>query len=137
MKTISTYQVYEYLCEKFPDLKDVLKNGFIDKHENKCVGVFLAPSTRNLPNIALGGPDCTTVKMLPVNILLHWTKNQKDCSEKANEIFDALLCQDANFTVGDTKYVYIELLDPCPIGLDRDERGICEQSIRANFYYYC
>ena len=86
MKSISTYQVYEYLCEKFPDLKDVLKNGFIDKHENKCVGVFLAPSTRNLPNMALGGPDCTTVKMLPVNILLHWTKNQKDCSEKANEI---------------------------------------------------
>lgn len=137
MRSISTYQIYEYLSTKFPSLSEFIKNGFIDKHLDKQIGIFLAPSTRNLPNLNIGGPDCTTVKMLPVNILLHWTKDQQVCSEQANEIFNALLCEDANFFVGGTKYAYIDLLDPCPISLDRDDKGICEQSIRANFYYYC
>ena len=136
MKTISSVVIYEYLKKKCPDISDYLKNGSIDKRADKSIGVFIGSDTRGQNNIAIGGVECTTVRMLPINIIIHWTQNQKVCDDKAIEIFDALLCEDSNFFVGDVKIATIFLLDPCPIQQGRDEKNICEDIIRANFYYY-
>ncbi len=136
MRTISTYKIYEYLKEKFPDDEPYLKNGFIDKNSEKSIGVFLAPSTRATQNIAIGGIDCTTVRMIPINILVHWTSNQKVCDDKAIDIFDALLHEDNNFFVGDVKIALIDLLDNSPVNAGRDDKNICEETIRTNVYYY-
>ena len=136
MKTISTYKIYEYLKEKFPDDETFLKNGTIDRNSEKSIGVFLAPSTRATQNIAIGGVDCTTVRMLPVNILVHWTSNQKVCDDKAIEIFDTLLTEKNNFTVSDVKIALIDLLDNSPVYTGRDDKNICEETIRTNVYYY-
>lgn len=136
MRTITTYTVYEYLKVKFPDLAEILKNGCLDKNKDKSIGVFLASENRSLRNIAIGGIDCTTIRMLPVNIVVHWTSNRLDCDTKATEIFDFILCQEPNFDVGDVKIAMIDLLDGCPVQTGRDEKNICEAVIRANVYYY-
>lgn len=136
MRTITTYVVYEYLKDKFPTLERFLKNGTIDRQSEKSIGIFLGAETRALRNIAVGGIDCTVVRMLPVNVLVHWTTNQKVCDDKATELFDAILCEGSNFNVGDVKIAMIELLDGCPMQIGRDEKNVCESTIRANVYYY-
>lgn len=136
MITISTYSVYEYLKDKFPDLAGVLKNGNMNSNAPKSLGVFLGSDTRNKGNLAIGGIDCTTVRMLPVNIKIRWTENQKEHDEKSIEIYNALLTEQSNFKSHDVKFACIELLDGCPVSLGRDSKNICESIIRANFYYY-
>lgn len=136
MITMSTYTVYEYMKSKFPELATYLKNGNVDKGAQKSIGVFIGSDTRSNGNLAIGGIDCTTVRMLPININMRWTDNQKLCDDEAIRIYNALLLEEPNFTVNDVKIACIELLDGCPIPLGRDDKNICEATIRANFYYY-
>lgn len=136
MITMSTYTVYEYMKSKFPELATYLKNGNVDKGAQKSIGVFIGSDTRSNGNLAVGGIDCTTVRMLPININMRWTDNQKLCDDEAIRIYNALLLEEPNFTVNDVKIACIELLDGCPIPLGRDDKNICEATIRANFYYY-
>lgn len=136
MITMTTYSVYEYMKEKFPDLAPYLKNGNIDKREKQCVGIFLGSDARSTGNLDIGGIDCTAVRMLPININMRWTDNQKVCDDKAVEIYNALLLEGQNFMSGDVKIEYIQLLDGAPQTLGRDDKNVCEVTIRANFYYY-
>ena len=136
MITMSTYTVYEYMKAKFPELAQLLKNGNIDKSAQKSVGVFLGSDTRASGNLAIGGIDCTSVRMLPININIRWTDNQKSCDDEAISIYNALLLETQNFIVNDVKIAYIQLLDACPKSIGRDDKNICESVIRANFYYY-
>lgn len=136
MITMSTYKVYEYMKAKFPDLTQFLKNGNIDKKEKQCIGVFLGSDTRSNGNLAIGGIDCTVVRMLPINLHIRWTDNQKVCDDKAIEIYNALLLEQQNFMVGEVKIACIELLDGSPKPLGKDDKNISEAMIRANFYYY-
>lgn len=136
MITMTTYTVYEYMKTKFPELEKVLKNGNIDKRSPQSIGVFLGSDTRSNGNLAIGGIDCTSVRMLPVNIQIRWTDNQNICDDKSTEIYNALLLETTNFLVNDVKIAHIQLLDGCPIPLGRDDKNICETTIRANFYYY-
>lgn len=136
MTTISTYSIYEYLKDKFPELSKTLRNGNIDRNTPKSVGVFLGSDTRNHGNLAIGGADCTVVRMLPVNIQIRWTEDQKESDEKSIEIYNALLTEESNFMSHDVKFAFIELLDGCPKSFGRDSKNVCESIIRANFYYY-
>ena len=136
MITMSTYTVYEYMQSKFPELAAFMKNGNVDKKAQKSIGVFLGSDTRSSGNLAIGGIDCTSVRMLPININMRWTDNQKSCDDEAIGIYNALLLEKSNFTVNDVKIACIQLLDGCPVSLGRDDKNICEVTIRANFYYY-
>lgn len=136
MITMSTYTVYEYMKSKFPDLSEFLKNGNIDKKAQKSIGVFLGSDTRSTGNLAIGGIECTTVRMLPININIRWTDSQKLCDDEAIKIYNALLLETQNFMVNDVKIAHIQLLDGCPKSLGRDDKNVCEAIIRANFYYY-
>lgn len=137
MITMSTHTVYEYMKWRFPDLSDYLKNGNLDKSSQKSIGVFLGSDTRSRGNLNIGGIDCTAVRMLPININMRWTDNQKLCDDKAIEIYNTLLLETNNFMFKDgVKIACIEMLDPCPTPLGRDNKNVCEVTIRANFYYY-
>ena len=136
MNTMSTYTVYEYMKSKFPTLAQYFKNGNIDKRSPQSIGIFNGSDTRATGNLAIGGIDCTVVKMLPVNIDIRWTDNQKVCDDQAIEIYNSLLLEGNNFVQGEVKIACIELLDASPISMGRDDKNICEAIIRANFYYY-
>ena len=136
MITMTTYTVYEYLKEKFPDLADVLRNGNINKSADKSIGVFLGSDTRSTGKLAIGGIDCTTVRMIPINIQIRWTENQLEHDNLATRIYDGLLTEGNNFIVNKAKIACIFMVDDCPANLGRDEKNVCESVIRANFYYY-
>lgn len=122
--------------QKFPDLEPYLKNGVVDKRAQKSIGVLLGSDTRSHGNLDIGGIECTVVRMLPINISIRWTDNQQICDDEATKIYDALLLETQNFTVNDVKIACVQLLDPCPMSLGRDDKNICETVIRANFHYY-
>lgn len=136
MITMTTYTVYEYLKAKFPDLANVLRNGNVNRSVDKSIGVFLGSDTRSSGQLAIGGIDCTTVRMLPVNIQIRWSENQLEHDTLATRIYDKLLTEGNNFYVGEAKIACIFLVDDCPASLGRDEKNVCESVIRANFYYY-
>lgn len=136
MITLSTYTVYEYMKSKFPELSEFMKNGVVDKRAPKSIGIKLGSDTRSNGNLAIGGLDCTAVRMLPINIMIRWTDNQKVCDDESIKIYNALLLEEQNFQFNDVGIAYIELLDGCPNSLGRDDKNICESVIRANFYYY-
>lgn len=136
MITMSTYSVYSYMKNKFPDIAKYLKNGVVDKKEQFSIGILQGSDTRSTGNLAIGGIDCTAVRMLPVNIRIRWSDNQKTCDDKAIELYNALLLEKNNFKTGEIKIAFIQLLDGCPVSLGRDDKNVCEALIRANFYYY-
>ena len=137
MITMTTYNVMMYMKSKFPDLEKYLKNGCVDKKAQQSIGVLLGSDTRSNGNLAIGGIDCTAVRMIPINISLRWTDNQKMCDDEAIKIYNTFLLEKNNFTLENgVKIACIELLDGCPKSLGRDDKNICEAVIRANFYYY-
>ena len=136
MITMTASTFFDYMKSKFPDLESILRNGNIDKSAEKSVGVFLGSDTRSTGNLAIGGIDCTTIRMVPINIQIRWTSNQRQHDVKAVEIYNSLLLEKSNFFVGDVKIASIMLLDSCPAPLGRDDKNICESVIRANVYYY-
>lgn len=136
MITMTTYTVYEYMKNKFPELAGILKNGNIDKSAEKSIGIFKGSDARATGNLAIGGIDCTTIRMLPISIKIRWSSDQKEHDVKAVEIYNGLLLEKSNFFVGDAKIAHIMLLDSCPAPLGRDEKNICESVIRANVFYY-
>ena len=136
MITMTTYTFYEYMKSKFPDLSDYMRNGNVDKKAHKSIGVFLGSDTRSNGNLAIGGIDCTTIRMLPININMRWTDNQKLCDDEATKIYDSLLLEKTNFKINEVKIACIQLLDGSPIQLGRDDKNICEVTIRVNVYYY-
>lgn len=136
MNTMTTHSVLLYMKEKFPDISDLLCNGHINKNEMKSVGIFLGSDTRSTGQLAIGGIDCTIIKMLPINIHVRWSENQFEHDNKAVSIYNKLLLETNNFDSNGIKIAYIEMLDGCPKSLGRDEKNVCESIIRANFYYY-
>lgn len=136
MITMSTYTVYEYMSSKFPDLKPFMRNGALDKRAQKSIAIMLGSDTRSNGNLAIGGIDCTAVRMIPINIQMRWTDNQQQCDDEAIRIYNALLLETQNFMFKDARFAFIQLLDGCPESLGRDDKNICETVIRANFYYY-
>lgn len=136
MTTMTTYTIFEYMKLKFPELEEFLKNGNVDKRAEKSIGIFLGSDTRHSGNLAIGGIDCTVVRMLPINITIRWTSNQQMCDDESTRIYDTLLLETNNFIVNGVKIACIQMVDGCPITLGRDDKNICEAVIRANFYYY-
>lgn len=136
MITMATSSVVEYLKSRFPELDTLLKNGHIDKQSQKSVGVFLGSHTRSGGNLAIGGIDNTVVRMLPVNINIHWSQNQKEHDDFAIKIYNKMLLEESNFELSDVKIACIQMLDACPQPIGRDSKNVCESVIRANFFYY-
>jgi hypothetical protein len=121
---------------KFPELSQYLRNGNVEKSKDKSIGIFLGSDNRSNGNLAIGGVECTIIRMLPVNINIRWGENQKVFDDEAVRIYNTLLQEVVNFEFNGIKIACIQMLDGCPISLGRDDKNICEAVIRANFYYY-
>lgn len=119
-----------YLQQEFPSVS--FYNGTINKNEPECVGVYA--TGRIGPRIALGGLENTSYSHLPVSILVHWGKNSDKCQIQANSIYERLFGK-SNFYIGDRRIASLQMLDSCPVDIQRDENGICEMVIRLNILY--
>lgn len=127
---MTSSEFVQFLKEKFPDIK--IYNGTINRKEAYCIGVY-TQGTYN-PILAIGGPANTSYGVLPIRILVHWGEDANICQQKANEIYNILFGLN-DFKIADRRIINLQMLDPCPVDIQRDENNICEMIIRLVIFY--
>jgi hypothetical protein len=120
----------EYLEQQFPGV--TFYNGTIDKTNPQCIGIY-NKGTNSL-HTALGGINNISYSTLSVSILVHWTENTDTCEVQADRLYECLQRAE-NFKINNKRIVCVELHDPHPIDVSRDENNIAEMVIRATIYY--
>lgn len=114
-------------------LNTTFRTGAIDKNNAQNIGVYLG-KTGAASNIALGGVNNTSVSILPVRILVHWSEDADLCQQKANAIYSALEGK-TDFLIGARRIASVEMLDIAPVDIGREQSNVCEMVIRLNIHY--
>lgn len=125
-----TSELVTLLKTAFPTV--TFYNGAINESSPTCVGVYARGSFTG--HSALGGKSSESFGVLPVQVLAHWTENADTCQQLANSLYDYLVGK-SNFMIGTRRIINIAPVDPCPIGIGRDENNICEITFRLLVYY--
>lgn len=128
IKRLKTVKVKDYLktiikdCEKW-------YIGKMDENQEKAIAIYA--NRRNLAKIS-NFKDLQSYGILPITLLLRWTKNYNTAEIKANEIYELLDC--SSFFIDDYK-CNINCLYDGPIDLGSDENGVYKFSIELNLLY--
>lgn len=120
------------------DIKDYLKSvidspdwyiGQMDKDKEKAIAIYA--NKREIQEISKY-KNLQTYSILPITILIRWTKNYKNAENKANEIFDLLDCKELKIR---DLIAFTECVGETPHDLGADENGVFKFSIEVNFIY--
>lgn len=107
--------------------------GKLDSKKQKSIGVYSRPVS-GVPNIALGGPDCTSYDTRPISLLIHWGKDKSEAEQAAYGLFEKLRSV-TSLTIGDTHINYLRLMVPEPQDVGTDDKGVYEYVIWLDFLY--
>lgn len=130
MSMMRVSDLVTWLKAKFPGTG--IYNGFLPKNNSQCVGVYL--KERGARNLAIGGPSCTSYSTLPLSLLIHWGQDSDACEQEADTIYSTMEAASGE-TAGGHRIIQFDLVDPCPVNVDRDSNNICEMVIRVNIMY--
>lgn len=125
---ISTLRVKDYIktiitdCSKF-------YIGNMDENQEQAIAIYA--NKRDLPKIS-NSPALQTYSILPITLLLRWTKNYNTAETMANKIYGLLHC--SSFLIDDYK-CNINCLYEGPIDLGPDSNGVYKFSIELNLLY--
>ena len=116
-------------------LKTIIKDcekwyiGKMDENQEKAIAIY--SNRRNLAKIS-NFKNLQSYGILPITLLLRWTKNYNTAETKANEIYELLDC--SSFFIDDYK-CNINCLYDGPLDLGSDENGVYKFSIEFNLLY--
>lgn len=120
-------------------VKDYLKNvikecekwyiGSMDQNQEKAIAIY--SNRRKLDKIS-NFKNLQSYGILPITLLLRWTKNYNAAETKANNIYELLDC--SSFFIDDYR-CNIDCLYGGPIDLGPDENGVYKFSIELNLLY--
>ena len=125
---LQTVKVKDYL-------KTIIKDcnkwyiGKMDENQEKAIAIY--SNRRQLDSLSKF-KDLQSYGILPITLLLRWTKNYNRAETKANDIYELLNC--SSFFIDDYK-CNINCLYDGPIDLGSDENGIYKFSIELNLLY--
>lgn len=128
IERLKTVKVKDYLktiikdCEKW-------YIGKMDENQEKAIAIYA--NRRNLAKIS-NFKDLQSYGILPITLLLRWTKNYNTAETKANDIYELLDC--SSFFIDDYR-CNINCLYDGPIDLGSDENGVYKFSIELNLLY--
>lgn len=128
IERLKTIKVKDYLktiikdCEKW-------YIGKMDENQEKAIAIYA--NRRNLAKIS-NFKDLQSYGILPITLLLRWTKNYNTAETKANDIYELLDC--SSFFI-DNYRCNINCLYDGPIDLGSDENGVYKFSIELNLLY--
>jgi hypothetical protein len=128
IERLKTAKVKDYLktviseCEKW-------YIGKMDENQEKAIAIY--SNRRQLDSIS-NFKDLQSYGILPITLLLRWTKNYNLAETKANDIYELLDC--SSFFIDDYR-CNINCLYDGPIDLGSDENGVYKFSIELNLLY--
>lgn len=125
---LQTIKVKDYL-------KNVIKDcekwyiGAMDQNQEKAIAIY--SNRRQLDKVS-NFKNLQSYGILPITLLLRWTKNYNTAETKANNIYELLDC--SSFFIDDYR-CNINCLYDGPIDLGPDENGVYKFSIELNLLY--
>lgn len=125
---LSTVEFKDYLktviteCQKW-------SIGQMDENQEKAIAIY--SNRRNIAKIS-NFKDLQSYGILPITLLLRWTKNYNTAETEANRIYELLNC--SSFFIDNYK-CSINCLYEGPIDLGPDENGVYKFSIELNLLY--
>lgn len=128
IERISTVKVKDYLktviieCSKW-------YTGQMDENQEKAISIYA--NRRQLDDNSKY-KQLKSYGILPVTLLLRWTKNYNTAETEANRIYELLDC--SSFFIDDYN-CSIECLYSGPIDLGADENNVYKFSIELNLLY--
>lgn len=128
IERLKTVKVKDYLktviseCEKW-------YIGKMDENQEKAIAIY--SNRRQLDSISKF-KNLQSYGILPITLLLRWTKNYNLAETKANDIYELLDC--SSFFIDDYR-CNINCLYDGPIDLGSDENGVYKFSIELNLLY--
>lgn len=125
---LKTVKVKEYLKTVIKDC-DNWSIGKIDNNQEKAIAIY--SNRRQLDSLSKF-KDLQSYGILPITLLLRWTKNYNTAETKTNDIYELLDC--SSFFIDDYK-CNINCLYDGPIDLGSDENGVYKFSIELNLLY--
>lgn len=128
IKKISTVRVKDYFKTIITECNNFYI-GNMDENQEQAIAVY--GNKRDLPNISKD-PKLQTYSILPITLLLRWTKNYNTAENMANKIYELLHC--SSFLIDDYK-CNINCLYEGPIDLGPDSNGVYKFSIELNLLY--
>lgn len=128
IKIISAVKVKDYLKTVIKDCNNWF-TGKMDENQEQAIAVYA--NRRQLESISKF-KKLQSYSILPITLLLRWTKNYNKAETKANEIYELLDC--SSFFI-DYYKCNIDCLLGGPIDLGTDENGVYKFSIELNLLY--
>lgn len=125
---ISTSKIKDYFKKIIPECSK-WSIGQIDENQEKTIALYA--NRRQLEDNSKY-KKLKTYGIIPITLLLRWTKNYNTAETMANKIYDLLDC--SSFFIDDYN-CSIECLYNGPIDLGADENNIYEFSIEINLLY--
>ena len=103
--------------------------GAMDENQEKAIAIY---ANRRQSDSLSKYKELQSYGILPITLLLRWTKNYNTAETKATDIYELLDC--SSFFIDDYK-CNINCLYDGPIDLGSDENGIYKFSIELNLLY--
>ena len=125
---LKTVKVKDYLKTIIKDC-DKWYIGKMDENQEKAIRLY--SNRRNLAKIS-NFKNLQSYGIIPITLLLRWTKNYNTAETKANDIYELLDC--SSFFIDDYR-CNINCLYDGPIDLGSDENGVYKFSIELNLLY--
>lgn len=125
---LKTVKVKDYLKTVIKDC-DNWSIGKIDNNQEKAIAIY--SNKRQLDSLSKY-KNLQSYGILPITLLLRWTKNYNTAETKANDIYELLDC--SSFFIDDYR-CNINCLYDGPIDLGSDENGVYKFSIELNLLY--
>ena len=128
IERLKTVKVKDYLKTVIKDC-DKWYIGKMDDNQEKAIAIY--SNRRNLAKIS-NFKNLQSYGIIPITLLLRWTKNYNTAETKANDIYELLDC--SSFFIDDYR-CNINCLYDGPIDLGSDENGVYKFSIEFNLLY--
>lgn len=128
MEKLATLKVKDYLKTIITDC-DKFYIGNMDENQEKAIAIYT--NRRNIGKIS-EFKNLQTYSILPITLLLRWTKNYNTAEIMADKIYGLLDC--SSFLIQDYT-CNINCLYEGPIDLGPDTNGVYKFSIELNLLY--
>ncbi len=130
---LSLKDIRQYISSLNIAADDNVYMGKLDNKSHKSIGVYSRPII-GIPNIAIGGLECTTYDTKPISLLIHWSKSKDETERTAFELFEKLK-NVTSLIIGDTPINYLRLMVSEPQDVGTDDGGVYEYVIWLDLIY--